>query len=69
MTDDWGCHLCCSTAYSIYTFIKFKPGINRKFGIRDPYGIHNLHGLPGLIAAFAGAIAAALATETNYNYR
>ncbi|XP_057367148.1 ammonium transporter Rh type B-like isoform X1 [Daphnia carinata] len=53
---------------SILGMVYLTPGINRKFGIRDPCGIHNLHGLSGLIAAFVGAIAAALATEKNYNY-
>ncbi len=45
-----------------------KPVISRKFGIRDLFGIHNLHGLPGLIAACVGAIAAAVATEKGYDY-
>jgi ammonium transporter Rh len=42
--------------------------MNRKFGIRDSNGVHNLHGLPGLISALVGAIAAVFATEKNYNY-
>lgn len=44
------------------------PFLHRKFGIHDTCGVHNLHGLPGIVAAIVGAITAALATEKEYNY-
>jgi len=37
--------------------------------IHDPAGINNLHGMPGILAAIAGAVMAALATEKNFGYR
>ncbi|XP_046636817.1 ammonium transporter Rh type B-like isoform X2 [Daphnia pulicaria] len=59
---------CFAGLVSVLGVVVFTPGINRIFGIRDTNGVHNLHGLPGLISAFVGAIAAAFATEKNYNY-
>lgn len=36
--------------------------------IHDTCGVHNLHGMPGVIAAFFGALMACLATEATYDY-
>lgn len=36
-------------------------------GVYDTCGIHNLHGMPGVLAGIAGSIAAATATEV-YTY-
>lgn len=46
-----------------------KPFLHRKLGIHDTCGVHNLHGLPGILAAIVGAITAACATTEEYNYR
>lgn len=37
--------------------------------IHDSRDVHSLHGLPGLVAAVGGIIAAALATEEVYGTR
>jgi len=42
------------------------PLLNRRFKIHDTCGVHNLHGVPALVAAIAGVIASALAKEKNY---
>ncbi|XP_033729955.1 ammonium transporter Rh type B-like isoform X2 [Pecten maximus] len=34
--------------------------------VHDPAGINNLHGMPGVLAAFGGAAMAALATKDNF---
>lgn len=44
----------------------FQPFLNRRLKIHDTCGVHNLHGMPALIAAVAGAIASGLATEKSY---
>lgn len=44
------------------------PAINRKMGIHDTCGVHNLHGMPGMLAAIVGAVTAACATEHDYSY-
>ena len=46
-----------------------QPAINRKMGIHDTCGVHNLHGMPGMLAAIVGAVTAACATEHDYSYR
>merc|ERR1719378_1012792 len=47
-----------------YTYIT--PFMNKRFKIHDTCGIHNLHGMPGVLSAVGGAIAAALATKKKY---
>jgi ammonium transporter Rh len=46
-----------------------KPVINKKLGIHDTCGVHNLHGMPGVIAEIVGAITASVATQEEYGYR
>lgn len=38
------------------------PAMERRFGLRDTCGVHNLHGLPGLL----GGIVAAVVSWTSY---
>jgi ammonium transporter Rh len=46
-----------------------QPVINKKLGIHDTCGVHNLHGMPGVIAGIVGAITASVATQEEYGYR
>ena len=40
-----------------------------KLKLHDTCGVNNLHGMPGILAAIAGAIATAMATKENYGAR
>lgn len=40
--------------------------MEKNFYIQDTCGIHNLHGMPGVIGGIVGAITAAAASETVY---
>ena len=42
------------------------PYLNDKLGIHDVCGVHNLHGMPGVLGAASGAIASALASDKLY---
>ncbi|XP_006000328.1 ammonium transporter Rh type B [Latimeria chalumnae] len=42
------------------------PILDAKLKIQDTCGVHNLHGMPGVLGAVAGAVIAALATEEVY---
>ncbi|KAI4486894.1 hypothetical protein M0802_012245 [Mischocyttarus mexicanus] len=44
------------------------PFIQKRLRIHDTCGVHNLHGMPGVLAGIFGAIMAALATENSYDY-
>jgi ammonium transporter Rh len=44
------------------------PFLKKKLSINDTCGVNNLHGMPGLISGFAGAIVASLATVADYGY-
>ena len=52
-----------------FSFLIAQPAINRSLGIHDTCGVHNLHGMPGILAGIVGAITAAVASEADYSYR
>lgn len=41
--------------------------MQNNFGIRDTCGVHNLHGIPGVLAGLIGALMAGIATESIYS--
>ena len=43
--------------------------MNKKLSIHDTCGVHNLHGMPGVMAGIVGAITAAMATQDEYGFR
>jgi len=46
-----------------------QPVLNRRLGIHDTCGVHNLHGMPGILAGIVGAVMAGIATTNEYNFR
>ncbi|XP_031822626.1 ammonium transporter Rh type B isoform X2 [Sarcophilus harrisii] len=42
------------------------PILESKFKVQDTCGVHNLHGMPGVLGALLGALVAALATHQTY---
>ncbi|KAM4860673.1 ammonium transporter Rh type B [Thomomys bottae] len=44
----------------------FTPILESKFKVQDTCGIHNLHGMPGILGAFLGVLVAGLATHEAY---
>lgn len=53
----------------IYKYLNliFQPIIHKKLNIHDTCGVHNLHGMPGVLAGLISALMALLATESNYH--
>ena len=43
-----------------------QPILEQKLKIQDTCGVHNLHGMPGVLGAIVGAVTAALATKDVY---
>ena len=43
--------------------------LNSKISLHDTCGVNNLHGMPGILGALAGAVAAGFATVEVYGYR
>ena len=48
---------------SAVSFWKVQPLLARKLNLHDTCGVHNLHGLPGILGAVIGAICAANSNE------
>ena len=56
-------------AISAIGFLKFNPMSKERLAIHDTCGVHNLHGMPGVIAGIVGAVTSALASFDTYGYR
>ena len=54
-------------------YVKFifyqQPALEKSIGLHDTCGVHNLHGMPGILGAFISAILASLATKEEYKDR
>jgi len=63
----WGALLIGIAAgwLSVVGYVYISPYLERRWGIHDTCGIHNLHGMPGLLGAVGGAISAALAGNSH----
>eukprot|EP00298_Acanthocystis_sp_HF-20_P009312 c18235_g1_i1.p1 GENE.c18235_g1_i1~~c18235_g1_i1.p1 ORF type:complete len:478 (+),score=169.97 c18235_g1_i1:58-1491(+) len=53
-------------AWSTYGFNRIQLIMQEKFALYDTCGVHNLHGMPGIIGGVAAAIAASVATRDSY---
>lgn len=51
---------------SVLGYVFVQPLLERKLHFHDTCGVNNLHGMPSIIGAFAGVIAAGLASEASY---
>lgn len=53
---------------SVLGYEYLTPWMEKKLHLTDTCGIHNLHGMPGLLGGLAGIIASAVATEGKYHH-
>eukprot|EP01127_Copromyxa_protea_P020306 TRINITY_DN6778_c0_g1_i1.p1 TRINITY_DN6778_c0_g1~~TRINITY_DN6778_c0_g1_i1.p1 ORF type:complete len:451 (-),score=26.14 TRINITY_DN6778_c0_g1_i1:284-1615(-) len=68
MIEPWAALLIgtCAGSLSTLGFIYLTPFLERTVKLHDTAGIHNLHGIPGLIGSFAGVFAALHASPDKY---
>ncbi|XP_070517722.1 rhesus blood group-associated glycoprotein Rh50 isoform X2 [Cardiocondyla obscurior] len=57
-----------SGVISVLGYKYLTPFIQKHLHIHDTCGVHNLHGMPGVLAGVFGALMANLATEATYDY-
>ncbi|XP_025270676.1 ammonium transporter Rh type B isoform X3 [Camponotus floridanus] len=57
-----------SGVISVLGYKYLTPIMQKRLHIHDTCGVHNLHGMPGILAALFGALMADLASETSYSY-
>lgn len=56
----------CAGILSVVGYVKITPYLEESIGLYDTCGVHNLHGMPGVLAGIVGAIAAGSATDSRY---
>jgi len=54
---------------SAFGFLKLGPYLQEKIGLHDTCGVHNLHGIPGIMGAICGSIAVGVSESTYENNR
>lgn len=66
--EPWGALLigCCAGVLSVVGYVYVSPYLENRFHVHDTCGVHNLHGMPGVLGATAGAISAAIAGKSAY---
>jgi len=55
-----------ASAVSVWGYTMLQPILEKKIGLFDTCGVHNLHGMPGLIGGITGAIASAAVGDDVY---
>lgn len=58
----------CAGAISVFGFEYITPYLARKFKLHDTCGVHNLHGMPAILASALSIFMAAIATEETYRH-
>ena len=51
---------------SVLGYVYLTPWLDKKCGIHDTCGVHNLHGLPGVIGGLSGVVTSLLASDSLY---
>eukprot|EP00045_Choanoeca_perplexa_P008934 m.84290 g.84290 ORF g.84290 m.84290 type:complete len:482 (-) comp14682_c0_seq4:146-1591(-) len=66
--EPWGAALIGFIAglVSVAGYVYLSDILDRRLGMHDTAGVHNLHGMPGLMGGIGGAISAALAGTEEY---
>jgi len=64
----WGAILIgvVAGALSVVGYVYIQPWLEKKIGLDDTCGVHNLHGMPGVLGGLAGAISSAMANQERY---
>ena len=65
-TEDYNLSNFATQSINVFHFFFLQPFLTKYTKTHDTCGVNNLHGMPGILGAIAGAIAAAHATLEKY---
>jgi ammonium transporter Rh len=51
---------------SVVGYVYIQPYLQKKFNLHDTCGVHNLHGLPGILGGISGFISASVVSDSVY---
>jgi ammonium transporter Rh len=57
---------CAAGALSVFGYVYISPWLEKKIGLQDTCGVHNLHGMPGVLGALVSIIGAAAMGSDDY---
>lgn len=57
---------CIGGTVSVIGYTKIQPWLQENCSLHDTCGVHNLHGMPGLVGGIGGAITASIAGDASY---
>ncbi|KAK3851469.1 hypothetical protein Pcinc_041890 [Petrolisthes cinctipes] len=68
MVHPWGAVLIgiLAAVVSVFGYIYLTPFLCARLRLHDTCGVHNLHGMPGVLAGIIGCVCAAMASEDTY---
>ena len=66
--NPWGAMIlgCLAAAISTLGYKFITPCLAERLKLHDTCGVHNLHGMPGVLAGLAGAVMAAMSSKENW---
>lgn len=57
----------CAGLLSTVGYRKLQPYLDERLGLKDTCGVHNLHGMPAILGAFASIVLSGVARESTYD--
>eukprot|EP00002_Diphylleia_rotans_P027521 TRINITY_DN551_c0_g2_i2.p1 TRINITY_DN551_c0_g2~~TRINITY_DN551_c0_g2_i2.p1 ORF type:complete len:705 (-),score=121.62 TRINITY_DN551_c0_g2_i2:117-2231(-) len=58
---------CVAGVVSVLGYVYVQPWLERRLGLYDTCGVHNLHGMPGVLSGVASAVVAGAASVERYH--
>ena len=57
---------CVNPLLNVFQLLIFQPTLQKSFNLHDTCGVHNLHGMPGILSALVAIVLARYSTMNTY---